>query len=100
MVARHRDRDGCALVALGCVQPPRRARRPVVRRPVEHGDGARLRLAGIEAVTEERRRQIFLLVVAAIFLPLFAIPLFIDPYWWAERFGWDTGPETDLGNYL
>jgi hypothetical protein len=28
------------------------------------------------------------------------VPLFIDPYWWAERFGWDTGPETDLGNYL
>lgn len=51
-------------------------------------------------MTEERRRQVFLIVVAAIFLPVFAIPLFIDPYWWAERFGWDTGPETDLGNYL
>jgi hypothetical protein len=51
-------------------------------------------------VNEERRARFFLIVVAAIFLPVFAVPLFIDPYWWAERFGWDTGPETDLGNYL
>ena len=51
-------------------------------------------------MNEERRARFFLIVVAAIFLPVFAVPLFIDPYWWAERFGWDTGPETDLGNYL
>ncbi len=57
-------------------------------------------MAGVEAVSEERRARIFLIVVAAIFLPVFAIPLFIDPYWWAERFGWDTGPETDLGTYF
>ena len=42
----------------------------------------------------------FLLAVGLLFLPVFAIPLFVDPYWWAERFGWDTGPETDLGHYL
>lgn len=57
-------------------------------------------MAGVEAVDEERRARVFLIVVAAIFLPVFAIPLFIDPYWWADRFGWDTGPETDLGNYF
>jgi len=57
-------------------------------------------MAGVEAVGDERRARVFLIAVAAIFLPVFAIPLFIDPYWWAERFGWDTGPETDLGNYL
>ena len=44
--------------------------------------------------------RIFLLIVGAVFLPVFAIPLFVDPYWWAERFGWDTGPETELGQYL
>ena len=48
----------------------------------------------------ERRSRVFLLVVAGIFLPLFALPLFIDPYWWADLFGWDTGPETDLGHYF
>lgn len=57
-------------------------------------------MAGFQAVTGERRSRVFLFGVAAIFLPLFAVPLFIDPYWWAERFGWDTGPETDLGNYF
>jgi len=51
-------------------------------------------------VTADRRARLFLLGVAALFLPLFAIPLFVDPYWWAERFGWDTGPETELGQYL
>ena len=51
-------------------------------------------------MSEERRARVFLIVVAAVFVPVFAVPLFIDPYWWAERFGWDTGPETDLGNYL
>ena len=46
------------------------------------------------------RSRAFLLVVGAVFLPVFAIPLFVDPYWWAERFSWDTGPETDLGVYF
>lgn len=57
-------------------------------------------MARVEALSQDRRASVFLLVVAVVFLPLFAVPLFIDPYWWAERFGWDTGPETDLGNYL
>jgi hypothetical protein len=51
-------------------------------------------------VSGESRSRVFLLVVAALFLPVFALPLFIDPYWWADQFGWDTGPKTDLGNYF
>ena len=34
------------------------------------------------------------------FLVIFAVPLFLDPYWWADRFGWDTQPHTDVGTYL
>lgn len=47
-----------------------------------------------------RRAAWFLGVVGAVFLAVFAGPLFADPYWWAERFGWDTGPRTDLGVYF
>ncbi|HET8975859.1 MAG TPA: hypothetical protein VFN15_04440 [Solirubrobacterales bacterium] len=46
------------------------------------------------------RSRVFLVVVAAVFIPVFALPLFIDPVWWAERFGWDTGGAGDLTNYL
>ena len=49
---------------------------------------------------EERPGSIFLLVAGLFFLPLFAIPLFVDPYWWAGVFGWDTTPETDVGVYF
>ena len=51
-------------------------------------------------MSETQRARAYLIAVGVVLLPLIAIPLFIDPYWWAERFGWDTGPETDLGNYL
>ena len=51
-------------------------------------------------MSHERRSRAFLLVFAGVFLPVFALPLFIDPYWWADRFGWDTGAETDLGRYF
>jgi hypothetical protein len=51
-------------------------------------------------VSEERRARGFLLGIGAVFIPFFAVPLFVDPYWWAERFGWDAGPETDLGVYF
>ena len=44
--------------------------------------------------------RIFLLVLAAVFLPLIALPLFIDPIWWAEQFGWDTEGPRDLTVYL
>ena len=46
------------------------------------------------------RSRVFLLVVAAVFIPVFALPLFIDPVWWAERFGWETAGAGDLTNYL
>ena len=39
-------------------------------------------------------------MVAVVFIPLFALPLFIDPVWWAERFGWETAGAGDLTNYL
>jgi hypothetical protein len=48
----------------------------------------------------DRRAQAFLILVAAVFIPLFALPLFIDPYWWGYVFGWDTGSRSDLTAYL
>ena len=48
----------------------------------------------------ERTARRFLLAVAIVFLPLFAVPLFIDPYGWARRFGWAPEPETDVGLYF
>jgi hypothetical protein len=47
-----------------------------------------------------RRARLFLIVVAAVFIPVFAVPLFVDPYWWGDVFGWDTRAQTDLGDYL
>src|SRR5688572_30815632 len=35
-----------------------------------------------------------------LFIPVFAVPLFIDPYWWGDVFGWDTASRSDLGAYL
>jgi hypothetical protein len=49
---------------------------------------------------EIRRARAFLIVVAAIFIPVFALPLFLDPYWWGDLFGWDTGQHTDFTTYL
>ena len=46
------------------------------------------------------RSRGFLIVVAAVFIPVFALPLFIDPIWWAERFGWDTAGPHDLTVYF
>jgi hypothetical protein len=46
------------------------------------------------------RARALLLVVGVLFLAVFGIPLFADPYWWAERFGWDTGPHTDVATYF
>jgi len=47
-----------------------------------------------------RRARVFLILVAATFIPVFAVPLFVDPYWWGDAFGWDTANQTDLGDYL
>jgi hypothetical protein len=37
---------------------------------------------------------------AALFGPLFALPLLLDPYRWARAFGWKQEPETDVGLYF
>lgn len=46
------------------------------------------------------RSRLFLLGVAAVFIPVFAVPLFADPLWWAERFGWETDGSRDLTVYF
>jgi hypothetical protein len=46
------------------------------------------------------RSRVFLLVAAAVVLPVFAIPLFVDPIWWADRFGWQTDGSRDLAVYF
>ena len=50
--------------------------------------------------TRERNARRFLIVTSVVFLPLFAIPLLLDPYGWARRFGWAPEPETDVGLYF
>jgi len=47
-----------------------------------------------------RRARSLLVVVGLVFIPLFAVPLFVDPYWWGDLFGWDTGSRSDLTAYL
>jgi hypothetical protein len=47
-----------------------------------------------------RRARAMLVFVAALFIPVFAVPLFIDPYWWGDVFGWDTDSRSDLTAYL
>jgi nitrate reductase gamma subunit len=46
------------------------------------------------------RSRVFLYAVAALFIPLFAVPLFVDPLWWADRFGWDTSGSDDVAVYF
>ena len=38
--------------------------------------------------------------VTGVAAPVFALPLFLDPYRWARAFGWRTEPETDVGLYF
>lgn len=45
------------------------------------------------------RSRVFLAVVGALFLVVFAIPLFLVPFEWAEAFGWDV-QRTDVGSYF
>ena len=43
----------------------------------------------------------FASVVAVVFMPLFALPLLLDPYRWARALGWPRDePETDVGLYF
>ena len=46
------------------------------------------------------RARLFLLVLGSVFMVAIGIPLFVDPYWWGDLFGWDTGTRTDLTVYL
>jgi hypothetical protein len=39
-------------------------------------------------------------VIAALFGPVFALPLLLDPYRWARAFTWRDEPETDVGLYF
>lgn len=50
--------------------------------------------------SQQVRSRWFLVLVGALFLSVFAVPLFVDPYWWAHVFGWRTEPETDIGTYF
>ena len=52
------------------------------------------------AVDRRRRASLFLAGFGLLFLIVFAMPLFLDPYWWADRFGWDTGTHTDVATYF
>lgn len=45
------------------------------------------------------RPQLFLGAVGAFFLVVFAIPLFLVPFEWADAFGWDA-ERTDVGSYF
>jgi hypothetical protein len=45
------------------------------------------------------RPQLFLACVGGLFLFVFAIPLFLVPFDWAEAFGWDV-ERTDVGSYF
>ncbi len=38
-------------------------------------------------------------VVAAVFLPAFALPLLVRPYAWARILGWRREQQTDIGLY-
>jgi hypothetical protein len=45
------------------------------------------------------RSRVFLVAVGGFFLVVFAIPLFLVPFEWAEAFGWDA-ERTDVGSYF
>lgn len=45
------------------------------------------------------RARVFLAVVGGFFLILFAIPLFLVPFEWAEALGWDV-ERSDVGSYF
>lgn len=49
---------------------------------------------------QTRSARRFAGAVAGVAGPAFAIPLLLDPYGWARRFGWRKEPETDVGLYF
>ena len=56
------------------------------RRSRTFGENHRVRLSDADG-----RARAFLLIVGGLFLVVFALPLFIAPFTWAEWFGWDVG---------
>lgn len=46
-----------------------------------------------------KRSELFLAGVGGFFFVLFAVPLFVAPFEWAEAFGWEV-ERTDLGSYF
>jgi hypothetical protein len=49
---------------------------------------------------DDRPARLFLRFAGGFFMVVFALPLFLNPYWWARRFGWRQEPETDVGLYF
>jgi hypothetical protein len=48
----------------------------------------------------ETAARLYLRGLGILFLPVFALPLLLNPYGWARRFGWRREPETDVGLYF
>jgi hypothetical protein len=48
----------------------------------------------------DRQAGIFMRVGGLFFGVAFALPLLLNPYGWARRFGWRREPETDVGLYF
>jgi hypothetical protein len=48
----------------------------------------------------DRTARLYLRALGMLFLPVFALPLLLNPYGWARRFGWRREPETDVGLYF
>ena len=51
-------------------------------------------------MSDVRPARRFAALLACVFGPAFAIPLFLDPYRWARAFGWRRERETDVGLYF
>ena len=49
---------------------------------------------------DHRPARRFAASLVATFMPAFALPLLLDPYGWARRFGWKEEPQTDVGLYF
>jgi hypothetical protein len=46
------------------------------------------------------RARSFLVISGVGVLAVFGLPILLAPYRWADAFGWDTGPHTDLTTYF
>jgi hypothetical protein len=49
---------------------------------------------------DPRLSRRFAAAFASLFVPIFALPLLLDPYRWARAFGWPREPETNVGLYF